>query len=104
MAKPSASVDPQTTAKAALAAAMIPTPDDVVSDLDPMAALYYLEQLSWAVLTAWAAYASEQGDLDPEVGADLAETLEGVGTVVGALDAVCARIGLIPLDAVPPES
>lgn len=97
------SVDPQEVAKVELAKAMIPTPDDVLTELSPLAGLYYLEQLGWAVLTSWTAYADDAKGDDVETADDLAETLQGVAQVVGQLDAVCARIGLIPLDAVPPS-
>lgn len=97
------SVDPNELARNELAAAMIPTPDDVMTDLSPLAGLFYLEQLGWAVLTSWAAFASDAATTDPEAGDDLAQTLAQVGGIVGMLDATCARIGLIPADAVPPS-
>ena len=95
-------IDPQAAAQSELAAAMIPTPDDVCESLSPTGALYYLEQLAWAVLTLWTAYSSDQQGNDQDADDDLAVTLQQVATIVGSLDATCARIGLIPADAVPP--
>ena len=83
---------------------MIPTPDDIVSDLDPMAALFYLEQLSWATLTLWTAMATDVQGKDQAADDDLAITIQQVSVIVGMLDKTCARIGLIPADAVPPET
>jgi hypothetical protein len=94
------SIDPQQMAKEALAKAMIPTPDDIMESLDPLAALYYFEQLGWGVLTLWTAYVTEMDGIDSDVTTDLAETLNGIAVTVGGLDVVCARIGLIPQEAV----
>ena len=92
-------IDPQELAQQELAKVMIPTPDDVCESLSPVAALYYWERLGWQVYTLWVAYASDEAEKDPTVGDDLAETLQGIGTTLGAMDAVCARIGLIPQEA-----
>lgn len=95
-------IDPEQLARQELAAAMIPTPEDVVTDLSPLGALFYLEQLGWAVLTCWTAYSQEQAEQGVEGADDLAVTLSQVGAIVGMLDGTCARIGLIPPEAVPP--
>ena len=95
-------IDPQELAKRELAEQMIPTPDDVCASLSPLAALYYIEQLGWAVYTLWTAHVADSVTDDAAVNADLAETLSGVGLVVGELDAVCVRIGLIPPEAIAP--
>lgn len=95
-------IDPEQLAKNELSEAMIPTPDDVVNDLSPLAALYYLEQLGWATLNVWTAYAQEAEDTKQDGADDLAITLQQVASIVGSLDATCARIGLIPADAIPP--
>lgn len=95
-------IDPNEIARVELAKAMIPTPDDVVTDLSPLAALYYLEQLGWAVLTLWTAYASDETDKGSDGADDLGQTLNEVAETVGRLDQICARIGLLPIEAVPP--
>lgn len=95
-------IDPQEMAKKELAKAMVPTPDDICEELSPIAALYFLEQLSWATLTLWTAYAKDEQDKAPEVADDLGLTLQGVALAVGSLDEICARIGLIPPAAVFP--
>lgn len=97
-----ADLDPEQIARKELAEAMIPTPEDVVTDLSPLGALFYLEQLGWAVLTSWTAYSQEQADAGAEGAEDLSVTLGQVASIVGMLDGTCARIGLIPPDAVPP--
>lgn len=97
-------IDPNQIAREELAKAMIPTPDDVVTDLSPIAALFYLEQLGWAVLTSWTAYASEAAENNVEGADDLGVTLNQVAETVGRLDEICARIGLLPVEAVPPRS
>lgn len=96
-------IDPNEMARKELAEAMIPTPDDVMTDLSPLAGLFYLEQLGWAVLTSWTAYSQEAIETNAEGSDDLSVTLSQVAAVVGMLDGTCARIGLIPPDAVPPQ-
>src|ERR1700744_686759 len=93
-------IDPMEIAKTELAKAMVPTPDDIMEMLSPIAALYYLEQLGWGTFRLWTAYAQDEVGKDPDAEADLAETLQGIGVSVGAIDAVAARIGLIPPEAV----
>lgn len=83
-------------AREALAKAMLPTPDDIMTELDPLAALYYLDQLAWGCLKLWTAHLSDSVGGNDEVAADLAETLAGIATAVGELDEICARIGLAP--------
>lgn len=96
-------IDPCEIARTELAQAMVPTPDDIVGDLSPLACLYFLEQLGWAVLTCWTAYASDEADKGSESADDLAETLNAIAMTVGQLDQTCARIGLLPVEAVPPQ-
>ena len=97
-------IDPEEMVRGELAAAMIPTPEDVMEDLSPLAGLFYLEQLGWAVLTSFTAYAQEQLDAEVEGADDLSVTLSQIGAIVGMLDGTCARIGLIPPEAVPPPT
>jgi len=95
-------IDPQELAKQQLADGSVPAPEDLLADLDPLAALYYLEQTGWMVLNMWTGFAQEQQDANADGAEDLAVTLSQVAAVVGMLDGACARIGLIPTDAVPP--
>lgn len=96
-------VDPNDLARNELAEAMIPTPDDVMSDLSPLAGLFYLEQMGWAVLTSFTAYAEETQGKNKAADDDLAVTLNELAMLVGGLDQTCARIGLLPVEAVPPK-
>lgn len=97
-------IDPQEDAQAELAATMTPTPDSIVEDLSPMAALFYLERLAWQVLTSWTAHVSEMNGAEVELVDDIAQTLNGIATAVGVIDGVCERIGLIPQGATPPHA
>lgn len=96
-------VDPNELARSELAEAMIPTPDDVMADLSPLAGLFYLEQLSWAVLTSFTAHAESTQGKNKQADDDLAITLNELAMLVGGLDQTCARIGLLPVEAVPPR-
>lgn len=96
------SIDPNSHAREQLAAAMIPTPDDLANDLDPMACLFYLEQLGWTIFTVWTAFAEEQSGQDSQVDDDLAVTLAQLGVIVGMLDQACIRVGLLPVEAAGP--
>jgi len=97
------SIDPQELAKAELAKAMIPTPDDVCDSLSPIAALYYYEQLGWQLLTLWVAHVSDSIGADPEINAELSATLTAINMIVGETDAVCVNIGLLPPEAISPN-
>lgn len=96
-------IDPQEMAKAELAEAMIPTPDDIMEELTPLGALYYWEQLGWATLTTWTAHVQDMDDQGDEAASEMAGVLQGIATALGGLDAVCATIGLVPAEAVPQD-
>lgn len=92
-------LNPETLAREELAKVMIPTPDDIMAELSPLAALFYLDQLAWGVFKLWTFHLSSASVADVEAADDAAETLQGIGVALGNLDAVCARIGLAPTEA-----
>lgn len=94
------SIDPQELAKQELAKNLVPTPDDIAEMLSPIAMLYYFEQLGWATIKTWTGHLMEHAKDPAEITDDLSQTLQGIMEVVGALDEVAARIGLIPAEAV----
>lgn len=89
-------LDPEEMAKTELAKAMIPTPDDIMDELSPLAALYLLDQMAWATFTNWTAWLSDMTDEQKADAESAAPTLSGLGLVCGELDAICAAIGLAP--------
>ena len=84
------------TVKAELASTMTPSPDLVLADLSPLARLYFVEQLGYALLTMHTADVAEDaaelgdGDSGP------ARALQAISVACGALDEACIAVGLLP--------
>ena len=93
----------EASAKAELAKAMLPAPDDFLGDVGPLAQLYYLDQVAWTVLRGMT------GMLSSEVSADLddddppVQALAALSDAVGRLDGICQIMGLLPAEAVASE-
>lgn len=86
-----------------LAQVAVPSPDDILSELSPLAQLYFVEQLAWELLRSYAAMgAATEGDEDAE-SSNLSGALTGIGVAAGALDESCVLMGLLPPEAVPSE-
>ena len=90
----------EASAKAELAKALLPAPDDFLGDVGPLAQLYYLDQVAWTVLRGLTGMLASGagGDLDdddPPV-----QALAALGDIVGRLDGVCQIMGLLPAEAV----
>lgn len=95
-------INPEELARAELAAAMVPTPDDIMADLTPMAGLFYLDQMAWGVLKLWAAEVSDLVVADSDASDDLGSTMATLADIVGQVDGLAAKLGLIPAEQVPP--
>lgn len=90
-------IDPEDIARTELAGAMVPTPDDIVEMLSPLASMLYLQQLAWANFQNWTAWLA---DMTPEQQADAqgaTKVLQVNAQVCGLLDAICETVGLTPV-------
>lgn len=95
-------INPEELVRAELAAAMVPTPDDIMADLTPLAGLFYWEQMAWGVLKLWAAEVADWTVADQAASDDLGATLNALADIVGQVDGLAAKLGLIPAEQVPP--
>jgi hypothetical protein len=85
-------------AQGELAANTVPTPDDVLADVGPLAALWYARETVYYAVKFWAATLS--GDEAANVGdtSELASALEAMATAGGNLDGACMLVALLPAD------
>lgn len=82
-----------------LAHEQYPAPEDCLPDLDPITALFYVEQWGYALLAMWAGFLSEERDDDGEDDGQRAQVLTAIGEACGMLDAACATMGVLPPEA-----
>lgn len=82
-----------------LAKAMVPTPDDILADVGPLASVLYLDTLAWHVMTYWTGTMIDgaSGDITPDD--PPAMVLNALGQVVGMLDEVLVTLGMMPPEA-----
>jgi hypothetical protein len=94
----SAEVDANELAQSELAANTVPTPDDVLADVGPLAALWYARETVYYAVKFWAATLS--GTEADNVGdtSDLSAALEAMSLAGGNLDGACMRVSLLPAD------
>lgn len=90
--------DANEMAQGELAANTVPTPDDVLQDVGPLAVLWYARELTYYAVKSWAAQlsADEAGDVDQD--SELAQALGGISLAAGNLDAACILVSLLPPD------
>lgn len=90
--------DANELAQSELAANTVPTPEDVLADVGPLATLWYARQTVYYAQQLWAALLS--GDEAADLGdtTELAAALEGISIAAGNLDGACIRVSLLPLD------
>ena len=111
----------QETVNSDLRDAMVPRPEDLLSDISPVACIWYLQEVAAYALMAWTAEIANQagedpgmdmnmarsilrGDIDrPGIDNDidqyLSDALQALGEIVGDVTALCIRIGLMVDDA-----
>jgi len=75
----------QEQANAALKSALVPRPEDLLSEVNPVAVVWYLQET--------AAYALLQSDEEENTMA--ADVLSGLAEIVGMLNTVCVTLGLM---------
>ena len=76
-----------------------PTPDDILSELSPLAQLYFVEQLAYGLLHAWAARIAADVGTPEEAPEGVVQALDAVGIAAGNLDAALILMGVLPEDA-----
>jgi hypothetical protein len=86
-------------ATAELAAAMVPVPDDIMEDLGPLAAVWYLHEVAWSTFRHYTAMLSADGVAAPEDDSEPVRAHHALGLALGMLDQTCVILGLIEPDA-----
>ena len=87
-----------------LAEAMVPTPEDMLADVGPLAQAWYLQQLAYHVMRSFTAFLStdEAGDV-----ADDSEPVRALGaltTLCGIADGICVTLSILPAEAAGPPA
>jgi len=90
--------DANELAQGELAQNTVPTPDDLLADVGPLAALWYAREVSYYAVQLWTSLLS--GDEAADLGdtSELASALEGISIAAGNLDGACIRVSLLPSD------
>lgn len=90
--------DANEMAQGELAANTVPTPDDVLMDVGPLAVLWYARELAYYAVKSWAAQlsADEAGDVDED--SELGQALGAISMAAGNFDAACILVSLLPPD------
>lgn len=91
--------DAQQLAVNELAAATVPTPDDLLGDVGPLAQVFYLEQLAYAVMRAYTAMLSASDDDAMPDDSEPVRALAALGEACGNLDAACILLSILPPEA-----
>lgn len=90
--------DANEMAQGELAANTVPTPDDVLQDVGPLAVLWYARELAYYAVKSWAAQLSLTDHDDIHAESELSEALQGISLAAGNLDAACILVSLLPPD------
>lgn len=91
-------VDPFEVAQSELKANTVPTPDDVLQDVGPFAALWYARETGYYAMRLMSATLSIDGAEAPADDSEPVRALAALSTACGQLDGACALVGLLPLD------
>lgn len=89
-------IDPEQSARIELMGLQVPTPDDLVDGLTPLAQLLYLQQLAYTVLGGFAAEAVDSLETFEDQAVIVSDTVGALNLICGEIDAVCAPLGLLP--------
>lgn len=90
--------DPFELAQAELKASMVPTPDDVLVDVGPLAALWYARETAYYAMRLVSATLSIEGAEPLADDSEPVRALAALSTACGQLDGACALVGLLPAD------
>jgi hypothetical protein len=91
--------DAKAFAQQELADAFVPAPEDFMAELGPLGAVWYLDQVGWAVLKHYTALlAADTGEAPPD-GSEPVQAMAALSVAVGMLDGVCVTLGLIDAEA-----
>ena len=82
-----------------LAAAMVPTPEDILCDVGPLGVVWYLHELTnYAILFYTGALSGDEAkDVDDDSGP--VRCLAALVMAMGEINGACAEISLLPTDA-----
>lgn len=92
-------LDAMMMARDDLVANMVPVPEDLLSEVGPLAKLYFAEQTAYEVLKHFAADLATFGAGDTDLEATVGKAMQGIATAAGALDEACIAMGILPSEA-----
>jgi hypothetical protein len=90
--------DANELAQSELAANTVPTPDDVLADVGPLAVLWYARELAYYAVKFWSATLSADEAADIGDTSELGQALEALSLAAGNLDGACVLVSLLPSD------
>jgi hypothetical protein len=92
-------VDAQQLARDELATAMVPAPDDLLSDVGPLAQLYFLNQCAEYVMKAWVGMLQGDTAAGVEDDSEPVRALAAIANATGQLAAACQLVSIFDRDA-----
>jgi hypothetical protein len=93
-------IDTMEMARSELAREMYPSPEDMIPELSPLAALFFTEQCAVELLKHYitSLEGEDQDALDTSEG--IGKALEAIAQALGMLDAACVAMGILPDEAI----
>jgi hypothetical protein len=98
MTDESPTADAREGAKRELAEAMVPAPDDLLSEVGPYAQLWFVYNLASELLIAYASRLDPDDDDADALEGTVGKALAGIGEATGMLAAACVAMGLLPAE------
>ncbi len=86
------------TAKVALKSNLIPVPEDLLSELDPVTLVFWAEEVMAFVSVAYLESLSDSASADLEPGAGPIVAGEAVVEALGNLTAACLALGIFQVE------
>jgi hypothetical protein len=91
-----AAIDPFEDVQSELAQNTVPTPEDVLSDVGPLAALWYARETAYYAVKLFTASLSIDSDEPPPDDSEPVRALAALSAAAGNLDGACVLVSLLP--------
>lgn len=92
-------IDTLEMAKLELAEAMVPTPEDLLGDVGPLAQLYYTERLLYVLLGMWTGMIAEDTTSGLDADSPPVKAQQAIALAAGNIDAACILLDILPAAA-----
>jgi hypothetical protein len=90
--------DANELAQSELAANTVPTPEDVLADVGPLAVIWYIREAAYYAVKFVSATLSTQEAADVTDDSGPARALAALSMAAGELDGACMAVDLLPLE------